>query len=114
MTLCRFYVMIFSRFTVYGYNLYSFLSISDRQNKWLIKNAERPLLVYAHSPISSSAHTALAPMIEIGSLEWMDMTDSYCIHQCIDFDMYSSIHINLCYVVWSAVLFSSMAKSPIW
>jgi hypothetical protein len=65
-------------------------------------------------PIFSLAHIALAPMIEIGSLEWMDMTDSYCIHQCIDFDMYSSIHINLCYAVWSAVLFASMAKSPIW
>jgi hypothetical protein len=36
--------MIFSRLNVYGYNLYSFLSISDRRNKWIIKNAERPLL----------------------------------------------------------------------
>jgi hypothetical protein len=44
MTLCRFYVMIFSRLNVYEYNLYSFLSISDRRNKRLIKNAERPLL----------------------------------------------------------------------
>jgi hypothetical protein len=37
-------MMIFSHLNVYEYNLYSFLSISDQQNKWLIKNAERPLL----------------------------------------------------------------------
>jgi hypothetical protein len=55
MTLCRFYVMIFSRLNVYEYNLYSFLSISDRRNKRLIKNAERPLLTFAHEALAYGA-----------------------------------------------------------
>jgi hypothetical protein len=54
-------------------------------------------------PISSLAHTALAPMIGIGSVEWMDTLYVYCIRNCIDFETYSSICINLCYAVWSAV-----------
>jgi hypothetical protein len=52
-------------------------------------------------PISSLAHIALAPTIGIGSLEWMDMSYVYYIHNCIDLEMYSSIHINLCYAIWS-------------
>jgi hypothetical protein len=60
-------------------------------------------LVYTLSPILSSAHTALAPTIEIGSLEWMDTSYVYCIHNRINLEVYSSIRINLCYAVWSAV-----------
>ncbi len=48
-------------------------------------------------------HTALTPTIGIGSLEWMDTSYVYCIHNCIDLEMYSSIHINLCYAVWSTI-----------
>jgi hypothetical protein len=33
----------------------------------------------------------------------MDTSYVYCIRNCIDLEMYSSIHINLCYVVWSAI-----------
>jgi hypothetical protein len=33
----------------------------------------------------------------------MDMSYVYCIRNCINLEMYTSIHINLCYVVWSAV-----------
>jgi hypothetical protein len=51
-------------------------------------------------PISSLAHTALAPTIGIGSLEWMDTSYVYCIRNCIDFETYSCIRINLCYAVW--------------
>jgi hypothetical protein len=44
-------------------------------------------LVYALSPILSLAHTALAPTIGIGSLEWMDMSYVYCICYCIDLEI---------------------------
>jgi hypothetical protein len=47
--------MIFSRLHVYEYNLYSFLSISDRRNKWQIKNAETPLLELVPTPGCSKA-----------------------------------------------------------
>jgi hypothetical protein len=60
-------------------------------------------LVFGLSPILSSAHTALAPTIGIGSLEWMDTSYVYCIRNCINLEMYSSICINLCYAVWSTV-----------
>jgi hypothetical protein len=56
-----------------------------------------------HPLISCSANTALAPMIGIGSLEWMDTLYVYCICDCIYFKTYSSIHINLHYTVWSTV-----------
>jgi hypothetical protein len=66
-----------------------------------------------HSPISSSAHIALAPTIGIGSLEWMDMFYVYGIHNCIDLEMYSSICINLCYATWSTVWLFILVSSVI-
>jgi hypothetical protein len=55
------------------------------------------------SPTLRLAHTAHAPTIGIGSLEWMDMSYVYCICNCINLKTYSSICIDLCYVVWSAI-----------
>jgi hypothetical protein len=43
----------------------------------------------------------------------MDTSYVYCIRNCIDLETYSSIHINLCYVIWSAVWLFILVSSVI-